>query len=99
MRPTGIYECAKCGSPLFDPAQKLNSHNDWPSFWQPIRPDLIKLSADKSGDTIRTSVECARCGVHLGHVYNDGPLPTGLRYRLNPVAIKFLKAESSAFPS
>jgi len=92
-RLDGLYECANCGLPVFDAAQEFSSSNDWPNFWQPIRPDHIKLSKDRSSNPTRTSVECARCEAHLGHVYNDGPLPTGLRYRLNPVALKFVVAK------
>lgn len=89
MKVSGIYECANCGLPLFNTDQELDSDKGWPCFWQPLRPDHISLSADRSCDLIRTAVECARCEIHLGHVFNDGPLPTGLRYRLNPVALKF----------
>ncbi len=89
-RLDGVYECANCGLPVFDAAHEYSADNEWPSFWQPIRPDHIRLSADKSLDTTRTSVACARCAARLGHVYNDGPLPTGLRYRLNPVSLRFV---------
>ena len=84
----GTFRCAGCGEPLFDSATKYESGSGWPSFWQPM-PDAVGTSADGSHFMTRTEVHCARYGGHLGHVFPDGPKPTGQRYCMNGAALKF----------
>lgn len=89
----GIYVCAACGQELYDTRDKYNSNTGWPSFWQPIKEDAIKNITDKSHGMVRTEIVCSRCGGHIGHVFDDGPKPTGLRYCTNNTAMKFIKRE------
>lgn len=89
----GIYRCAGCDLDLFSSEHKFDSRTGWPSFWQPIAPENIGTREDNSLFTRRTEVHCPRCGGHQGHLFNDGPKPTGLRYCINGVAMKFVKEE------
>ena len=84
----GVFRCRGCGAELFSSDAKYDSRTGWPSFWQPIRVDRIVTGVEYELGTRRTEVMCARCGGHLGHVFDDGPAPTGLRYCLNGLALE-----------
>ncbi|MDH5609513.1 MAG: peptide-methionine (R)-S-oxide reductase MsrB [Cyclobacteriaceae bacterium] len=85
----GLYRCRACNTPLFSSETKYESGSGWPSFWQPLHDSTISISQDLSLGMLRDEVLCAQCGGHLGHVFPDGPRPTGLRYCLNSVSLSF----------
>jgi len=87
----GIFECVACELPLFSSKTKFDSGTGWPSFWQPIAKENVREEVDNTLSETRTEVLCARCDSHIGHVFEDGPKPTGLRYCMNGVALKFVK--------
>jgi peptide-methionine (R)-S-oxide reductase len=91
----GVYKCACCGSSLFSSETKFDSGTGWPSFWQPVKDGSVKEEVDKSHGMVRTEVMCSKCGAHLGHVFDDRPNPTGLRYCINSLSLSLEKKDAA----
>lgn len=92
----GTYHCIVCDTPLFRSDTKFESGSGWPSFWEPVSPDAVVEVSDNSHGMVRTEARCANCGAHLGHVFTDGPRPTGLRYCMNSASLNLEPADGDA---
>jgi len=96
VKRDGVYHCAACAAPLFTSDTKYDSGTGWPSFYEPVSPDAVKTETDTSLGMVRTEVLCGTCGGHLGHLFEDGPLPTGQRYCMNSVSLDLEEQEQTS---
>ena len=91
----GIYNCVCCGEPLFDSDTKYESRSGWPSFYAPLTETVVETTVDQSFGMVRTEAHCAKCDAHLGHIFDDGPAPTGLRYCMNSASLNLVSKEKN----
>jgi peptide-methionine (R)-S-oxide reductase len=91
----GIYNCVCCGEPLFDSDTKYESGSGWPSFYAPLTETVVETTVDQSFGMVRTEAHCAKCGAHLGHIFDDGPAPTGLRYCMNSASLDLVSKQKT----